>query len=452
MSVSSRHVEHSKRKTFFNLNRVCGLAVILYRTLTITTYLRLNGVIGETEYSTDQRSSENAEADISLLDILIVLARRKSLIIKVFFATVLLSVGLSLLMGNLYTATTSLLPPQNSASGLLSQLSGLGSLASIAGGGLSMKNPSDLEMALLKSQTVEDAMIDRYHLMERLHLKRRSEARTVLEGMAKIESAKNGLINISVTDGDPKRAADMANGYVEEFRKFSATLAVTEASQRRLFFQQQLALAKDDLSNAEEQFKTTEQKTGVLQIDAQTRVVIESVAQLRAQIAAKEVQIRAMQAFATEENPQLQVATEELAALKQQQEKLGSSSDSSEAALLVPKGNMQQSQMEYIRRFREVRYYETIFELMARQYELAKVDEARQGAQVQVVDPATVPDHHSSPKRRVIVLGAGVVGLLIGVAWVLISEGLARLERIPSERTRLLTLRGLLSFRKRARA
>jgi uncharacterized protein involved in exopolysaccharide biosynthesis len=409
-------------------------------------------VISETEYSTDQRSAESAEASISLLDILIVLAGRKSLIIKVFLATVLLAVGLSLLMGDQFTATTSLLPPQNSASGLLSQLSGLGSLAAMAGGGLSMKNPADLEVALLKSQTVEDAMIDRFHLMERLHVKRRSEARTVLEGTVKIETTKNGLINLSVTDGDAKRAADMANGYVEEFKKFSATLAVTEASQRRLFFQQQLTQAKDDLSNAEEQFKTTEQKTGVLQIDAQTRVVIESVAQLRAQIAAKEVQIRAMRAFATEENPQLQVATQELAALQQQQEKLGSSSNSSEAALLIPKGNMQQSQMEYVRRLRDVKYYETIFELMARQYELAKVDEARQGAQVQIVDPATPPDHHSSPKRKLIVLGAGFVGLLIGVSWALTAEGLARLKRIPSERARLVTLRGLLSFRKRARA
>jgi len=409
-------------------------------------------VISETEYSTDQKSPESAQGDISLLDILIVLARRKSLIIKVFLATVLLAVGLTLLMGDQFTATTSLLAPQNSASGLLSQLSGLGPLASMAGGGLSLKNPSDLVMALLRSETVEDAMIDRFHLMERLHVKRRSEARTVLEGTVKIETSKNGLINISATDGDPKRAAEMANAYVEEFRKFNATLAVTEASQRRLFFQQQLAQAKDDLTTAEEQFKTTEQKTGVLQIDAQTRVVIESVAQLRAQIASKEVQIRAMRASATEDNPQLRVAMEELAGLQAQQEKLGSSSDSSEAALLIPKGHMQESQMEYVRRFRDVKYYETIFELLARQYELAKVDEARQGTQVQVVDPATVPDHHSSPKRKVIVLGAGFVGVVIGVAWALIAEGLTRLERIPSERARLMTLRGLLSFRKRARA
>lgn len=409
-------------------------------------------MISETEYSVEQGTPENAEGNISLLDILIVLARRKSLIIKVFLAAVLLAVLLSLIMRDQFTATTSLLPPQNSTSSLLSQLSGLGPLAAMAGGGLSMKNPADLEVALLKSQTVEDAMIDRFNLMDRFHAKRRSEARTVLEDRVKIESTKNGLINISVTDSDPRRSADMANGYVQEFKKFSATLAVTEASQRRLFFQQQLTEAKDELTSAEEQFKATEQKTGVLQIDAQTRVVIESVAQLRAQIAAKEVQIRAMRAFATEENPQLQVATQELAALEQQQAKLGSSSDSSEAALLIPKGNMQQSQMEYVRRLRDVKYYETIFELMARQYELAKVDEARQGVQAQIVDQATVPDHHSSPKRRLIVLGAGFVGLLIGVSWALTAEGLGRLKRIPSERARLLTLRSLLSFRNRARA
>jgi uncharacterized protein involved in exopolysaccharide biosynthesis len=364
-------------------------------------------------------------------------------------------VAITLLIPNGYTATTSLLPPQQNSSagaGLLSQLGGLTSLASMAGANLSLKNPNDLQVALLKSQTVEDAMVDRFHLMDLYHAKRRSQARKKLENTMEIESgAKDGLIRLSVTDRDPQRAAQMANGYVEEFKKFTADLAVTEASQRRLFFEHQLAQAKNNLSNAEEQLKKTEQTTGVLQIDAQTRTVIESVASLRAQIAAKEVQIRAMRAFATDANPQLQVAEEELAGLEAQQQKLGSSSDSAEAGLLIPKGNMQQNQLEYVRRFRDVKYYETIFELMARQYEVAKVDEARQGAEVQIVDRATVPDFHSTPKRTYMVLGAGLLGLFIGVAWALAADGLARISRNPAESERLQTLRRLLAFRRSAR-
>jgi uncharacterized protein involved in exopolysaccharide biosynthesis len=412
-------------------------------------------VLSDTDKITDQALLDAGEGDTSLLEILIVIARRKNLIFKTVIVMVLLTVVITLLIPNGYTATTSLLPPQQSSSagaGLLSQLGGLTSLASMAGANISLKNPNDLQVALLKSQTVEDAMVDRFHLMDLYHAKRRSDARKKLENTVEIESgSKDGLIRLSVTDRDPQRSAQMANAYVEEFKKFTAHLAVTEASQRRLFFENQLARARNDLSDAEEQLKKTEQTTGVLQIDAQTRAVIESVASLRAQIAAKEVQIRAMQSFATGDNPQLQVAEEELAGLQAQQQKLGSSSDNTDSGLMIPKGNMQQNQLEYVRRFRDVKYYETIFELIARQYEAAKVDEARQGAEVQIVDRATVPDFHSTPKRTYMVLGAGVLAVFIGIAWALAAEAIARISRNPTENVRLQTLRSLLVLRKRAR-
>ena len=128
--------------------------------------------------------------------------------------------------------------------------------------------------------------------------------------------AKDGLIRITLEDGDPKRAAELANGYVEEFRKLSASLAITEAARRRLFFEQQLQQAKDNLTAAEEAMRKTEQSTGVLQIDSQARSLIESAAVLRGQVVAKQVQIQGMRSFAAEDNPDLILAKQELAALQ----------------------------------------------------------------------------------------------------------------------------------------
>lgn len=316
-----------------------------------------------------------------------------------------------------------------------------------------LKNPNDLQVAMLKSRTVEDAMIDRFHLMALYKEKVKSDALKDFEKSVQIDNgAKDGLIRISVTDRDPRRAEEMANGYVEEFKRLTGSLAVTEASQRRLFFEQQLASAKDNLANAEEELKKTEQQSGVVQLDSQARAVIGSVAQLRAQIAAKEVQIGAMRSYATAENPDLQVAEQELAGLRAQEQKMGASSDAGLNMLPIPKGNMQQAGLDYVRKLRDVKYYEAIFDLLARQYEVAKVDEARQGAVIQVVDPAVVPDRRSSPKRTLIVLGSTALGLFFGIAWAFAAEGMTRLRNNPAERDRLSSLRAAFGSQNSAAA
>jgi uncharacterized protein involved in exopolysaccharide biosynthesis len=388
------------------------------------------------------------EPEISLLDILIVVVRDRWLILKTVACTIVLAVILSLLLPIRYTAMTSILPPQQSTSAgssLLSQLGNLGSVASLAGGSLGLKNPNDLQVAMLKSRTVEDAMVDRFHLMDFFKVKHKSDARKKFEKIVDIENgAKDGLIRISVTDPDPHHAEEMANGYVEEFKRLSATLAVTEASQRRLFFEQQLTQAKDNLENAEEDLKKTEQKTGLVQLDAQTRATIELLADLRGQVAAKEVQIAGMRSFATGENPDLQIAEQQLAGLRAQEQRMGATTEGATNAL-IPKGNMQEAGIEYIRKLRDVKYFETIFDLLARQYEVAKVDEARQGAVVQVVDRAVVPDRKSFPPRTLIVLGAVVLGLILGSAWAFSREGLRRLSNNPAERSRMEELKGLIA-------
>jgi tyrosine-protein kinase Etk/Wzc len=411
-------------------------------------------VFSRAERDGDSVSDVLREEEISLFDLLIVLVRHRWLILKIAAWTVAAGVILSLVLPTRYTAATSILPPQQGASAggaLMAQLSNsLGSVASLAGGSLGLKNPNDLQVAMLKSRTVEDAMVDRFQLMNLFGVKHKSDARKKLEKVVDIDSgAKDGLIRISVTDRDPQRAAEMANGYVEEFKRLSATLAVTEASQRRLFFEQQLVQAKDNLANAEEDLKKTGQKTGLVQLDAQTRATIELLADLRGQIAAKEVQIAGMRSFATGENPDLQLAEQQLAGLRAQEQRMGAASEGATNAL-IPKGNMQEAGIEYIRKLRDVKYFETIFDLLAKQYEVAKVDEARQGAVVQVVDRAVVPDRKSSPQRTLIVLGAALLGLFFGVVWAFSGEGLSRLSNNPAERSRLEELKGLISSDKKA--
>ena len=200
------------------------------------------------------------EDEISLLDLLIVLAERKRMIFWVTAGFAILSIVVSLLLPVRYTATVALLPPQQNTSlsaQLASQFGSLGSMAALATGGSSLlKNPNDMYVAMLKSRTVEDAMIEHFGLMQEYHKRYLSDARKKFEQYATVDgSGKDGLIHISVEDHDPRRAAELANGYVDQFRNLSQHLAITEAGQRRLFFEQQLKQANQNLANAEEALK-----------------------------------------------------------------------------------------------------------------------------------------------------------------------------------------------------
>jgi uncharacterized protein involved in exopolysaccharide biosynthesis len=306
-------------------------------------------------------------------------------------------------------------------------------------------------VAMFKSRTVEDAMIERFGLMKEYRQKYMSTARKAFEGHATVESGtKDNLIHISVEDKDPKRAAEMANAYVEEYRLLSQHLAISEASQRRLFFEQQLEQAKDNLANAEEALKETEQKTGMIQLDSQARALIESAVQLRAQITAKEVQLQGMRTYGTNENADIVQAQQELDSMRAQLAKLGGNVDDSGAGLIVPKGQVPQAGVEYVRKLRDVKYYETIFEILARQFELAKLDEAKEGALIQVVDPAIVPDYKSFPKRGLITVVAAIAGMFIGIFAALFKEGMERLRQDPEQSERLNILRRALWTKKTA--
>ncbi len=390
--------------------------------------------------------------EISLLDLLIVLAERKRTILWVTATFAVIAIVVSLILPQSYTAIVVLLPPQQGSSmgnAIASQLGNLGGMAALAGGGLGLKSPNDMIVAELKSRTVEDAMVQHFGLMQEYHQRLLSDTRKVFEKHTTIDgSGKDGLLHISVEDRDPNRAAELANGYVDQFRKMSEHLAITEASQRRLFFEQQLEQAKDNLANAEEALKLTEQKTGLIQLDSQARALIESAASLRAQIAAKEVQIESMRTFATGENAQLIQAQQELDGLRTQLAKLGGS-ENIDAGLMVPKGQVPEAGLEYVRKLRDVKYYETIFDILARQFEIAKLDEAKQGALIQVVDAAVPPDRRSFPKRGMIVIGATAAGFFVGIVVALVLALYENMNRKSEQAVKFLRLREALSLRRR---
>jgi tyrosine-protein kinase Etk/Wzc len=392
----------------------------------------------------------NPAYEISLLEIVVVLLDRKRLILWITAGCAVIAVIVSLILPKWYTATVTLLPPQQNSSmaaALSSQLSSLGGVAALAGGSLGLKNPNDLYIGMLKSRTVEDAMVQHFGLMQEYRERFPSDARKEFEKHASVDgSGKDGLIHLSVEARNPQRAAELANGYVAQFRQLSEHLAISEASQRRLFFERQLQQAKDNLANAEEALKKTQQTTGLIQLDSQSRALIESAASLRAGIAAKEVQIEGMQTYATGENTELVRAQRELDTMKAQLSKLGGSAAGSSGEFIVPKGSVPEAGLEYVRKLRDVKYNETIFEVLARQFELAKLDEAKQGALVQVVDPAIAPDKKSSPKRALIVIGATVLGLFFGIIVAVAQAAFEFVKRDPESRERFAPLRRALRW------
>jgi uncharacterized protein involved in exopolysaccharide biosynthesis len=360
---------------------------------------------------------------VDLLELATILLKRKRLIAGVTLTACAISVAVALLLPPIYMAETKILPPQQSGSGMVNQLLGqLGGASALLGAATGMKNPNELYVGMLESRTVIDRVIDRFGLMKLYDEEYREDARNKLLKNVEVSSdRKSGIISVAVEDRDPKRAADMANAFVEELKVLVSGLAVTEAAQRRLFFEEQLKNAKDGLGKAENEIRGFMEKTGALQIDSQAKAVIEGIATLRAQIAAREVQLKVLQGYATSQNPDLQRVQEEIRGLKFELAKLegreGKGFDP-----LMPTGRMPSVGTDYLRKLREVKYYETLFEILAKQYELARIDEARDSSVIQVIDKAVPPERKVKPRRRLIVLAATFLGFAFGVTYVLFAE------------------------------
>jgi uncharacterized protein involved in exopolysaccharide biosynthesis len=397
--------------------------------------------------------AEGSEGEMNLLDVLVQLAIRKGLIAKVAGAALLVGVLLCIFLPVKYTAQTDLMPPQQSPSaaslmiGQLSAVGGMSSLASLAGGGLGLKSPNDIYIGLLQSRPVADAIIKEFDLTKVYGSKDMTAARKKLDEYTDIKSDKSSLLSITVTDRDKNRAAAMANAYTDELRLLTKDIATTEASRRVMFYESQLNDAKDALSNAENNLQNIEQKKGVIQPEAQVRAMIESLTLLRAEVASKQVEVDSLRLSSTENNPQLLLAEQELAALQAQVSRMEQKSQATTGLSSLDLSSLPGAGLDYLRAAREVQYQQALYGLLLKQLDAAKLDEAKDATIIQVVTPAIAPDRKSSPKRLVIMLVSLFLGLFIGCAMALVSWWISMMQSNPQSAQQWEILKRSLSLR-----
>jgi uncharacterized protein involved in exopolysaccharide biosynthesis len=394
--------------------------------------------------------TDKREEGVMFLDLLILLLKRKKIIFVTTAAFGIVAALVSLLLPTMYRSEVKFLPHSQTPAGTIGQVfaaAGLGNIPGFITQGLGAKPMMELYVELLKTRLLLDRMIDRFDLMKESKAKYREDARKYLLRRVTVDGDKNsGLVTVKVDARDRRRAAEMANAFVEELKRIAGGLAITEAAQRRLFFEEQLKEAKAALSRAEEGFRGFQEKTGALDIDSQARTVIEGIARLRAQIAAKEVQLKVLRTYATEQNPDVQKVEEELRGLQAELGRL-ESGDRRGHDPLMPTGRMPSVGTEYLRKLREFKYNETLFELLSKQYEVARLDEARNAVVIQVVDPAVPSEKRYKPKRLLIVLGAMAAGLFVSLFVSFMGGGLERSSEDSAVATKLELVRRYASLK-----
>ena len=364
------------------------------------------------------------EEGIGILDILLILAAKKRLILGPAFLGGIIATVMAFLTPPTYTATAVIMPPQQQSSSAAALLGQLGGAAGLASQSLGIKNPADPYVGILSSRTVADELITQFKLQDVYKKKKLTDTRKKLADRTSFNSAKYSLIQISVEDRDPKRAADLANAYVDRLQEQNSRLAVTEASQRRLFFERQLEAEKKNLADAETAFRKMQEQKGIFQVSSQVEAVIRTMVQMRAEIAAREVYMQRLKTGATTQNPEVLRQEIELKALHGQLQELESSSTKrSQGDPLMPTTMVPEAGLEYTRRLRDVKYHETLYELMARQYEAARLDEAKESSVIQVVDTAIPPDKKSAPSRSAYIMigiflggSSGIIAAFLGYA------------------------------------
>ncbi|WP_130433513.1 Wzz/FepE/Etk N-terminal domain-containing protein [Rivibacter subsaxonicus] len=370
--------------------------------------------------------AEILEDGVDLLDVAVPLAQNLKLLILGPLAAGLVALGIAFLLPKTYTARTSLLPPQQQQNQVGAALSQLGALAGLAGGA-GLKTPADQYVALMQSETVADRLIDRFKLMQVYDVDYRFQARKELAQNVRFAiGKKDGLISIEADDRSPQRAADIANAHVEELRRLSSSLALTEAQQRRVFFEEQLKQTRDRLTKAQMDLQGSGFSQGALK--AEPKAAAEGYARLRAEVTAAEVKLQTMRRSLADASPEVQQQQSLLAALRGQLAGLERSGELGGGS-------------DYVGRYREFKYQETLFELFSRQYELARLDESREGALIQVVDVATVPEWKSKPKRGLIAVAAVALSFLLVAAFVVARHFWHESARDPATADKLARLR-----------
>lgn len=383
----------------------------------------------------DPMNSTLADGErIDLLEVLRIIFENIKLLVLGSLAIGLITFGISFLVAPTYVAVTKFLPPQQQQSTAAAMLQNLGALSGLAGVATGIKNPNDQYVAFLQSRTLQERIIERFKLMDRYDKELKDDARQELDEHALISSSKDGLISVQFEDHDPVFAADVANAYIEELGQLLNRLAVTEAQQRRMFFEQQLLKTKSNLAQTEAALQAAGISANTLKNSPEA--IVGAIAQLQAQIAAQEVKVASMRGYLTEQAPDFRQALTELAALRSQL----ASAERSQSPRDV--GNA-----DYVARYRDYKYHETLFELFAKQYEIARVDESREGAVIQVLDTAQPPQRKDKPRRGLIAALATFASGLILLLFVFVRQSLRNASQDPDTAAKLNHIRESLGLR-----
>jgi len=368
----------------------------------------------------DLRDS-NGQDSIDLIEVLRTLWAGRLLVARVAGVVTLLSVITAFVLPVRYTSTASFIPPSNSSAGGSMTAAIAGQLSILGAGDLlsGSKASGDLYAGILTSRSITSALVERFNLMHVYAVSKESKAEKKLEDNTSVKvDSKSNIVTIGVTDKSPARARDIANAYLDALRSTNGRLALGQSSQRRLFFQEQLAKEKDDLEDAEVELKKTEEETGLIAPAGQTESEIRTLAETQAQLAARQVELASLRQSATEQNPNVIRLNSEIQDLQSQLAALQNGKGRGNAAA-IPTARVPQLKLDYVRKEREVKYHEALFEILSKQYEAARLDEARDAPVLQVLDPASYPDTKSEPKRAFIIVGGLFGGLILGCAYVL---------------------------------
>ncbi len=388
--------------------------------------------------STAVRNHERYGEKVDVLDLFIVVASRWKRLAWASLAGVVVFTTIAFLLPKAYEARCSLLPPQQPASAATLIAGQLSSIAGVGAKDLGLRNSNELYLALLRSESVAGALIERFDLGKVYGESDEFEIRRLLARKTTISLGKEGVISVNVRDRDARRAADLANAYAQELQNLCSRLALTEAAQRRLFYAQQLKNTKEALAEAEAAVVAGQRKTGIVDLGGNTKALVEQIAIVRAQLAAKEVEQRALRSYATEQNPDLQMVSQQAEALRQQLGKLEAGPGEGATGST---GKLTAGALEYTRALREFKYQEALFELLSKQLAAAQLDEARNGPVVQVIDTARPPRLAASPNRLLIICIGALLSAGIAFLFLIFEKSLQRAAEDPSRAWKLQELR-----------
>lgn len=392
--------------------------------------------------------------EIDLLDLLIVLAKHKKLILGLTTLFAIISIAYVLLVTPIYRATTKILPPtSNKQSQMMSMMAqaGLPNFATgLATDALGIKTPGDLFVGLTKSRTIQDTLINRFDLTTRFESENMDLTREALANVTSANTdAKTGLISISVEDEDPEFAAQLSNAYVEELQIFLEKIAISDAAQQRLFLEEQVKETQVNLLKAEKELTDYQKKTGILSASQQASSLMSAIATFRARISAKEVELRTAETFASPNNPRIQKLKAEVAGLREQLKKLEAQATEGDESFNL--SELPDAGMEYLRKLRDQRFYETLYGMLMKQFEQAKMAEAQEPPIIQVIDEAVPPQIKSKPKRKQVVVLATVLGFFLSIFLSFVMEFIENASTDGERSKKLITLKTHLGMRKESK-